>query len=247
MAIAALLVSVDAYGQTFDVKQPEAKQGNLELGSDNSVHWGVPRDRGADVNQGAHDLSLDYGVTDWWRLSGVVKLENPQDAQLRIAKVAIENLLVLKPVDDKRPRDIGLGWFAAMEASVHPDTTNSLVFGPIVTLKSDKVSVTLNPFFEKTFGRNRVEGIALNYGWNVKYEVRSDLAVGVEGFGLIENLGDPLPWSEQEHRIGPAVFTEIALADNFKITPDVGLFFGLTRATPDVTLKFNVGIPLQQR
>ena len=39
----------------------------------------------------------------------------------------------------------------------------------------------------QTFGRNHVEGIALNYGWQMKYEVRSGLAVGIEGFGVAEN------------------------------------------------------------
>jgi len=43
------------------------------------------------------------------------------------------------------------------------------------------------------------------------------------------------------------IFTEIALAKDFKITPDIGLLFGLTPATPDVALKLNVGIPLHQR
>ena len=101
-----------------------------------------------------------------------------------------------------------------------------------------------NPFFEKTFGRNRVEGIALNYGWNVKYTLNDTLAVGVEGFGLIENLGASSSSAEQHHRLGPALFATIKLGEQLTITPDVGLFFGLTEATPSLTLKFNVGVPL---
>ena len=247
ITIVTVLAPATTSGQTFDVKQAEAKQGELELGLDNTVHWGVPRYRGADVNRSAHDQSLDYGMRDWWRLSAVLKLENPQEADFRIAKASVENIFVVKAIDDKRPHDIGLGWFAAVEASLHRDTTNSLFFGPIATLKSDKLSLTANPFLEKTFGRNQVEGIALNYGWHAKYEVREGFAVGIEAFGLIENLANPPPWSEQEHRIGPAVFTEIALSKDFKITPDIGVLFGLTPATPDVTLKLNVGIPLHQR
>ena len=91
------------------------------------------------------------------------------------------------------------------------------------------------------------EGIALNYGWQVKYEVRSGFAVGIEGFGVVENLSNSPGWSQQEHRIGPAIFTEIALSKDLKITPDFGLLFGLTSATQDVALKLNVGLPLHQR
>lgn len=245
--IVVALASTGAAGQTFDVKQLDVKQGSLELGLDNTVHRGVPRDRGADVNRSAHDQSLDYGLRDWWRLSGVLKVENPQDVDFRIARTAVENLFVLRTIDDKRPHGVGFGWFTAVEASLHPDTTNSLIFGPIVTLKADKLSLTANPFLERTFGRNHVEGLALAYGWNAKYEVREGFAIGVEGFGLIEHLGNAPPWSDQEHRIGPAIFTEIALTKDFKITPDIGLLFGLTPATPDVAIKLNIGIPLHRR
>ena len=247
IVIAVALASTGAAGQTLDVKQLDVRQGSLELGLDNTLHRSVPRDRGTDVNRSAHDQSLDYGLRDWWRLSGALNVENPQDVDFRIARTAVENLFVLRAIDDKRPHGVGFGWFTAVEASLHPDTTNSLIFGPIVTLKADKLSLTANPFVEKTFGRNHVEGLALAYGWNAKYEVREGFAIGVEGFGLIENLGYAPPWSEQEHRIGPAIFTEIALTKDFKITPDIGLLFGLTPATPDVAIKLNIGIPLHQR
>jgi hypothetical protein len=233
-----------APAQTFDVKQLDVKQGSLELGLDNTLHRGLPA---AGLNRSAHDQSLDYGLRDWWRLSGVLKLENPTEAEFRIAKAAVENLFVLKPLDEKQARDIGWGWFTAIDGSVHAEATNSLIFGPIVTVQSGKLSLTANPFLEKTFGRNRVDGIALNYGWHAKYELRGGFAVGVESFGVVENLGHAPAWSQQEHRIGPAIFTEIALGKDFKITPDVALLFGLTPATPDVALKINVGVPLQRR
>ena len=240
----AVIIPRPAAAQTFDVKQLDVTQGNLELGLDNTVHGGLPT---SVLNRSAHDQSVDYGLRDWWRLSGVLKLENPDDLSFRAAKVAVENIFVLKAVDDKRSRDVGFGWFASMEGSIHTETTNSAIFGPIVTVKVDKLSFTANPFFEKTFGRNRVEGIALNYGWQVKYEVRNGFAVGFEGFGLVEDLGDSPPWSQQEHRVGPAIFTEIAVSNDLKITPDIAVLFGLTSATPDVALKLNVGVPLHQR
>jgi hypothetical protein len=121
----------------------------------------------------------------------VIKLENPIESDFRVARTAVENLFVLRPVDDKRPADFGVGWFTALEASVHQDTTNTFFVGPIVTLAAQKLSFTANPFLERNFGRNSVDGIAFTYGWQAKYEVRDGLAVGVEAFGRIENLGDP--------------------------------------------------------
>jgi hypothetical protein len=239
--VVALSLPSLAGAQTFDVKQLDVKKGALELGLDNTVQAGISR---PDANRSAHDQSLDYGVTDWWRLSGVIKLENPLSAEVRVARTAVENILVLQA--SPKGGGIGLGWFTSLEASTDPATTNSSQFGPIVVLQRDKLSFTANPFFEKTFGHNRIEGIALNYGWNAKYQINERLAIGVEGFGLIENLGNSPRFSDQQHRIGPALFTAITLGHDLTITPDIGIFFGLTEATPNVTLKLNVGVPLQQ-
>jgi hypothetical protein len=208
------------------------------------VLLGLPR--GVSLNRSAHDQSFDYGLRDWWRLSGVVKLENPDEGDFRVARTAVENTFVLKPVDEKRPVDVGAGWFTAIDASVDQDTTNAFFFGPIVTLAAQKLSFTANPFLESNFGRNRTEGMAFTYAWQAKYQVRDGFAVGVESYGRIENLGDAPPWSQQEHVIGPVVYAQIALGGDFKITPDIGVLFGLTPATPSVALKLNVGIPLYQ-
>jgi hypothetical protein len=213
----------------------------LELGLDNTVQGGVRR---RDDNRSAHDVSLDYGVTNAWRLSGVLKLENPVHEDFRVARTAVENIWVLRPVP--KAGGVGVAWFTSVEASIDPASTNASLFGPIIQVEREKFTLTANPFFEKTFGRNRVECIALNYGWNVKYKLNDSLAIGAEGFGLIESLGEDRPLAEQQHRLGPALFATLKLSEDLTITPDIGLFFGLTEATPSLTLKFNVGVPLRQ-
>ena len=235
-------VSTPLAAQTFDVKQLEVKKGELELGLDNTFHKGVPHDRGSDVNRRANEQSLDYGLRDWWRISGVLKFEKPEEDEQRLARFAVENLFVLRPIPE--PGGFGLGWFQSLEASTHRDTTNATLFGPIFAYKAHKLTLSANPFFEKTFGRNHIDGVALSYGWQIKYDIRDGLAVGVEGYGLVENIAHAPPWQDQEHRIGPVVYTELALGPDVKIAPDFGLLFGMTRATPDVAEKLNIGIPL---
>ena len=235
----SLLLPTTAPAQTFDVKQLDVTGGALEAASDNTVQGGIKR---RDDNRSAHDLSLDWGVSNDWRLSGLLKLENPLDEDFRLARSSMENIWVFRPLP--KEGGLGLGWFTSVEVATDRVTTNASQFGPIIALKDDKLAFTANPFFEKTFGRNRIEGIALNYGWNVKYTLNDTLAVGVEGFGLIENLGASSASAEQQHRLGPALFATIKLGEHLTITPDVGLFFGLTEATPSLTLKLNVGVPL---
>ena len=243
---APYLLSPPAQAQTFDVKQLEIKAGELELGLDNTVHFGLPRPADG-INRSVHEVSLDYGMRGWWRLSGVGKFENPAEEAARLNAIAIENIFVLRGIDDKATHDVGLGAFLAVEAGVHNQATNVLTWGPVLALKADKLSFVANPFFEKTFGRNHTDGIALNYGWQLKYDLGKGFALGIEGFGVVENLGHAPPADEQEHRIGPVAYFEIEVAKGVAITPDVGVLFGLTRATPDVALKLNVGVPLYKR
>lgn len=221
----------EALAQTFEVKGLHVEKGALEIASDNAIF------AGGGVNRSAHEQVVHYGLRSWWRLSGALEWENPIGHDLRASHVAVENLFVLRPV---RSDDLGLGFFSAFETSVHHRSTNAFVFGPIIAAKWDKLTLTLNPFFEQTFGRNREEGIALTYAWQAKYEVREGISLGVEGYGLVENLGNAPPANDQEHRIGPVLFREFELSKGVKIEPSVGVLFGLTPATPDVTFRLNV-------
>jgi hypothetical protein len=243
-AAVALAVSASAASaQTFDVKDTEVKAGELEFGTSNTLQRGLPDG----ANRSAHDKSLDYGVNSWWRLSGVAKFEVPQGESLRFSAIGVENKFTFKPIDDKKTHDVGLGWFVGMQGAFNNEAQNNVQFGPIVSFKLDKVSINANPFFEKSFGRNSVEGIAFTYGWNAKYELSKTLSVGVEGFGFVENIGGGTPLAEQDHRIGPALFMEIPITKDYSITPDAAILFGLTKGTPDMAFKLNIGIPLYKQ
>jgi hypothetical protein len=245
VALASAFSVSAASAQTFDVKDTEIKAGELEFGTSNTFQSGLPRDGGA--NRSAHDKSLDYGVSERWRLSGIFKFERPDGERMRFAAIGVENLFVFKPIDDKKTYDTGLGWFVGVQASTNSETQNNVQFGPVVSQKLDKVSLNFNPFLEKTFGRNSIDGIAFVYGWNAKYELNKNLSVGIEGFGVVENIGGGTPIDEQQHRIGPALFMEIPITKDFSISPDLGILFGLTKSTPDVAIKLNVGIPLYKQ
>lgn len=243
-ALLAAAVSMTAAtplrAQTLDVKQLDVDKGALGLAVDTTVQRGLP----AGFDRSSHEIGVGFGLTDWWSLSGVLNIANPAEAGGRLSRAVIENVFVLKPLSGTRSIDYGLGWFAAVAASTNGPSTQAVIFGPILGFKADKLSVTGNPFFEQTFRRNHTEGLAFSYGWQAKVELTKRLSQGVEGFGVIENLGASPPLAQQEHRIGPVVFTELDLGRDVTIAPDIGVLFGLTRGAPDVALKVNVGIPL---
>jgi hypothetical protein len=223
--------AVKASAQSFDVKGLHVEKGAIEIASDNAIFSGG-------LNKSAHEQVVHYGLRSWWRLSGAVEWENPVGQDVRASHVALESIFVLRPL--KQANDVGLGFFSSIEGSVHRSSTNAFVFGPIIAAKLDKLTVTLNPFLEQTFGRNREEGIALAYAWQAKYEILGGVSVGVEGYGLVENLVDTPRLGDQVHRIGPVLFREFELSNGVKIEPSIGVLFGLTPATPDLTFRANI-------
>lgn len=242
VAASVAVIPSTACPQTFNVKTIDVEKGQVDLGIDNTVQSGFPA--AGDFNRTAHEISINYGLTSWWKIAALFKPETPVDADPRLANVALENIFVVRPIAEGQRSGIGLGWYATVDMATHADSTNVFTTGPILVAKADRWSFAANPFFEQTFGRNHVEGIALNYGWQAKYEVTKQVSIGVEGFGAIDNIGNAAPWADQEHRIGPVLYTEIELHRGFTIAPDFGVLFGLTRGTPDLAFKMNIGIPL---
>ncbi len=234
----------EASAQAFDVKIPDAERGTLSFGVLQSFQSGLPIALGADVNRRTHQFELEYGLFDWWKLTGVLPLEKPDGDPYVVANFAIENTFVVKALDDKSQHDIALGWFTGFDLSVRGDSTNAVVFGPLFAWKVDRATFAVNPLFEQTFGRNSVDGLAFAYAWQVKLDVREGFALGIEGYGTIENIGNSPPREEQEHRVGPVVYTELDLGHGVKIEPSLGVLVGLTDATADIAVKLNIGVPL---
>ena len=174
LALAACGVASEAMSQSFEIKALDIEKGGIDIELNNAVFSGRAGNSG---NRSGHEQVFSYGVTNWWRLAAAVDWDNPVGDDLRATNLGIENIFLLRPM--KQKQDIGLGLFVALEPAIHNESTNAFVFGPIVTVKWDKLLWTFNPFLEQTFGRNREEGIALTYGWQAKYEVREGLSVGV--------------------------------------------------------------------
>jgi hypothetical protein len=131
-ALVVCSIATEAIGETFEVKGLDVVKNAIEIELNNAAF-----SRGAE-NRSAHEQVVHYGVLNWWRLSGAVEWENPVGDNLRATHLAIENILVLWPM--KQKRGAGLGLFVALDASIHDDSTNALVFGPIVTAKWDNVT-----------------------------------------------------------------------------------------------------------
>ena len=143
---------------------------------------------------------------------------------------------------------IGIGWFTALDMRAHSDETNTLIFGPLIKFGDDTLSLTLNPFLERTFGPNREKGLTLTYAVGLKAGIREGLALGIEAYGAIPEVADAPESHFHEHRIGPVIYIDrdvtsaLASARPTKLSLEIGALVGLSDAAPDWTGKFKAAL-----
>jgi hypothetical protein len=227
-----------ALADVFSIDEPEVVKGEQEVEVNAAVQNGFPVN--ADPVRYSMEVEYTYGVTNWLSLSPLIDFDKPDGDSFHATVAGIES--VWFPVEVGKL--LTFAWFTEVEGAAHRDETSSATFGPIVQFGHDKASLILNPYFEKSFGKNHEEGIEFTYQWQAKASVSKRLALGIEGFGVIPDIGDSPGIDFQEHRIGPVIYYEKELpgAHERTFAVDAGILFGLTEGTPHVTGKMNMAL-----
>jgi hypothetical protein len=231
-----------AGAQTFDVKSPEVKKGETEVSTNHSLQGGFPDN--ADPVRHSWELAADYGFSDRFKAGIKANFDTPVGEHMRLSTAGVETQIYF----GKLAPAITWGWFTEVDAAVHRSETNTVVFGPLIQFGDDKRSLTFNTLFERTFGRNRDEGIAFTYAVGLKARLREGVSLGVEGHGTIPDIGHALGIDRQEHRVGPVLYLEQDVGPKRpgkeapKLSWELGVLAGLTEATPDVTAKIKASL-----
>lgn len=238
--------------QTFHVKEADFEGGQWTVESINAAQQGYSAN--AERVRTGHEIGVGYGITPAWQVKGLVSFATLDHETTRLQRAIMENVVVLEALAEGKD-GIGVAWFQAFEGALVARETNVTIFGPTILLRFGKSELALNPFFEKSFGQNRTDGIDLVYGWQARHELNSQVSLGIEGYGRIVDLGSGQPVAEQEHRIGPVLILKSVLgnaagpaahsASARSASPstadiELGALFGLTDATPDMTIKANL-------
>lgn len=238
-AAITLTFSAPAQAQALDIDAPEIEKGEREVRLVNIANSGWRRGSTGEPRS-SHELSTAYSPVDWFKLIAHIDAENLIGGQVIADHIGMESFVSLRKAGEDG--GLALTWYTGAMISTDDLATNALVFGPIIKVSSAKAALTLNPYLEDTFGRNSGPGLNFAYGWQARYELSEQVAIGLEGFGKIEDIGNAAPTNSQDHRIGPAIFLSWDLADKRKLGIDLGVYAGLTDATPDVTFKLNSGV-----
>lgn len=226
----------------FDVKAPEITGGEWEFATNHTFQHGFSAS--ADQVRHAFEIVTGYAFSDRFKAAAKFGFDRPVGESTHLSVAGLEAQLNF----GKLGPAIAIGWFTALDVRAHADETNTLVFGPLIKFGDDTLSLTVNPFLERTFGPNRDEGLTLTYAIGLKAAVRDGLALGIEAYGAIPEIGDTPESHLHEHRIGPVIFIDhdvtstLASARPTKLSLEIGAFVGLSDTAPDWTGKLKAAL-----
>jgi len=235
-AILAFVVMPVAALADFKVHLPDAETGEFEIEEVGS--WGSSGNPATDNEQSfVHELG--YGVTTWWHTE--LEFETNRDFgpgnHLRFDQLTTENQFVFG-----EPGQYWLdpGFFWEYGQAMVGGNPNETTFGPTLRKEFFHTINTVNLFFEKDIGSHADPHVNFLYAWETRIALGTPIEPGFQAYGFIGPVGHPLPISEQDHRIGPMLFTTIHDLGPGTLKANGGILFGLTPGEPRRTLRWQL-------
>jgi hypothetical protein len=237
LSTALVLFGTAQAALAFDITGPEVEKGQQQLETIHIAQFGFAPGSSSNLRN-AQTLGYSYGLTEVWQIKAGIIADRLDHGDWSASALFVENVFEL--VKGKQSGGFGLAWFTSVGAATNDEATSAVTFGPIVKFARETLSLTLNPFFDQTFGQNREPGIAFAYGWQLGAQVAKGATLAVAGFGRVETIADAPVLRDQEHKIGPLLILEHPIDDKRSLNLEFGVFFGLTEATADTAAKVKV-------
>ena len=182
-------------------------------------------------------IGYGYGATEYWFTEVYLKRERSGDMTANLAEW--ENKFQLTDTGEY-PVDVGL--ITELEAPLSSNAPWEFKFGPLLQTEFGKLQLNGNLLFERAFGK--ASGVPyttnIGYQWQAKYRWQAILEIGMQGFGEMGKWNNWDKQSDQNHRIGPAVFGKLALGGRQAIKYNAAWLFKASDAAPNQTFRMQV-------
>ncbi len=227
--------SIAVAGPADYVYTPVVESGETEI----DFKHGTARQKDGTLKQ-VSSIGVGYGVSDSWFTEFYLKRESEGSARLTLAEW--ENKFQLTETG-KYAVDVGL--IAEFEAPLNNgNEPYEFKFGPLFQHETGRLQLNGNLLWERKFG-NRDDGddpymTEFGYQWQIKYRWQPVMEFGMQGFGELGEWNDWNKLSDQNHRLGPAVFGKYALGNRKAIKYNAAWLFGASSAAPGHTLRMQI-------
>jgi hypothetical protein len=233
-AAAALASPVAAFAGPSDyVYVPNVEYGEREI----DFKAGSWKLRDEPVRESAASLGFGLGVTPWWFTEAYLKYAKASGERTRYDAFEWENKFQLTE-PNQYPVDFGL----ITEIEIPKERREEgyeLRIGPLLQGDAGPIRWNANLLFERIV-RGRPEDhhvTEMGYQLQARYRVRRELEVGAQAFGEMGKWDHWNPASEQDHRIGPALFGKLKLEGREAIRYNAAVLFAASPAAPRHTFR----------
>lgn len=227
----ALLLYVQAAvaGSADYVDTPDIVRGERELG----VKYGSATPLAGNAMQ-ATAIGLGYGVTDLWATEVILKRE--RTSRQGVTSLEWENRFLF---DEMGKYSVDVGLLSELEAPLAGRAPWELRVGPMFQTRSGSFQWNANVLLVRAFGAVDEFGVPfmtnLAYQWQMKYHWRAELEYGLQGMGELGKWDNWYKKSEQNHRVGPAVFGRLGTQQ--AVNYNAAWLFGTTAGSPNHTFR----------
>ncbi|PWB46882.1 MAG: hypothetical protein C3F18_12345 [Nitrosomonadales bacterium] len=184
-------------------------------------------------------IGIGYGATEWWFAEVYLKSEH-ESPEPRLNILEFENKFQLTETG-KYPLEVGL--IAELEIPLNKGgEADEFKFGPLFQTEFGRLQLNGNLLLETKFGGDAeaAHETVFQYQWQAKYRWRREFEFGLQGFGETGKWNGWAPRSEQEYRMGPAIFGKLPLGVHEAIKYNAAWLIGMTDATPNNTFRMQM-------
>ena len=229
---AALLPTLSHAGPDEYVHTPTVEYGEKEI--DFKAGYQRHRDGSSDA---AQSLGLGWGATPWWFTEVYAKFHREAGESHAFDAWEWENRFQLT---DPGRYFVDLGLLLEIERPKDRAEGYEITWGPLLQKDWGKLQGNFNLLLQKhvRLPAPAEESITeLKYQLQLKYRHTEALEWGAQALGSFGQWNDWSPSSQQEHKIGPALFGKVKLGGHQAIKWNAAALFGTTNATARTTLR----------
>ncbi|HZK89076.1 MAG TPA: hypothetical protein VFC56_02920 [Stellaceae bacterium] len=238
-ALSSLLLAIGTLSPAladFKVHLPDAETGEFELEEVGSYGRSGNNDT---TNEQSFVHELGYGINNFWHAELEFETNRPggPSNHLKFDQLTFENQFVF---GERGQYWLDPGFFIEYGHGMLAGTPDETTFGPTLRKEIWGTANTVNIFFEKELGSFASGRTNFLYAWETRFETGWIVEPGFQAYGEAGPFGHFAPIGQQDHRIGPQLFTQISSLGPGTLKMNGGVLFGLTPATPRQTFRWQL-------
>jgi hypothetical protein len=226
----AIATSTLAYAGPEDyIRLPRVEYGEQEI----DFKAGAQRNRD-DTHESAYSIGYGFTPSTRWFTEVYGKFERAPGESTRLEAWELENRFQLTETG-RYPVDVGL--LLEIERPKNRAEGYEVTLGPMLQTEWGRVQGNANILLQRHLKATEQFDTELLYQLQLKYRNSEQLEWGLQGFGNVGQWDHWKPTSEQEFKVGPALFGKVKLGSKQTFNWNTALLAGTTHATPRTTLR----------